>query len=213
MDTVEGENHELGASATSSVEPANISRVAELSQTLHSRLDYMIRYLELDSSRIVPSLKRTAILERVKSTQTWQQRALGANEAQDKIVELDRFMTELLQRTWSNDDVRNLSTKVVAEWARMQIIFFHLCESTGVWNHISRVWKKEMASKYQEHHIHYTFFCNGKGQNINNIMYIISFLTLGWLNVSRISYTLYGFSQWNICIPHCIFCIGKVIRD
>ena len=45
-----------------------VPKAVELRQTLHSRMDYMIRYLEMDSTGVISQYRRTAILERVRAT-------------------------------------------------------------------------------------------------------------------------------------------------
>jgi len=59
---------------------------------LESRLDYMVKYLELDPRRELPAQVRDGIMHKVKETITWKEQSLTREALDGKIAELDTFM-------------------------------------------------------------------------------------------------------------------------
>ena len=73
---------------------SEIASIVDLRKTLSSRLEYMVKYLEmLKGSTIGYSADVfQSVLEKVKATQTWQKQILMGAALDAKIKELDDFM-------------------------------------------------------------------------------------------------------------------------
>merc|ERR1712137_408223 len=65
-------------------------------EVLHSRLDYMIQFLEVvqTSGRDFPPNTYLDVLNTFKKTQSWQKQSPSLDEINSKIKELDDYMTE-----------------------------------------------------------------------------------------------------------------------
>ena len=65
---------------------------------LGSRLDYMLRYLELDEKQVLPRTARNYVLDAVKATSTWQKQTLTVAMLKAKVEELDKLMVDLIHK-------------------------------------------------------------------------------------------------------------------
>ena len=75
---------------------SEIVAIVERRKALHSRLDYMVQFLEMlrDTGKAFPEEKQRNILDQVKSTQSWQKQPQSSGELAKRIEDLDAFMTD-----------------------------------------------------------------------------------------------------------------------
>ena len=70
----------------------------ELLTTVEGRLDYMVKYLELDQQRALTAAVRHSVLQEVRKTMKFKEKKRSAQAFKDKITDLDQFMESLLRR-------------------------------------------------------------------------------------------------------------------
>ena len=74
------------------------SCVESLRRMLESRLDHMIKFLELDTSGRLPEPFRAEVLQAVREAMGWQSEPRSASALQQKIEDMDNFMTQALKQ-------------------------------------------------------------------------------------------------------------------
>ena len=69
---------------------------------MESRLDYMIKFLELDTRGSLHGNLRLAVLEKVRNTMKWKERHRTSQALKDKIIDLVKFMEDQMRRNAGN---------------------------------------------------------------------------------------------------------------
>ena len=74
-----------------------VAEIVAARQTLDSRLDHMVRFLEQDIGSSLTPCFRSQALDKIREAMVWSKQQRQASEVIQNITELERFMEEALK--------------------------------------------------------------------------------------------------------------------
>ena len=73
-------------------------KMVKIAAKMDSRLDYRIKFLELDTRGSLNDSLRQTVLEKVRNTMKWKERHRTSQALKDKVIDLDKFMENQFRR-------------------------------------------------------------------------------------------------------------------